>query len=144
MWGWLTILRFECSSEALCAALHSIVCSNGVETEAMLEHGGTGGISCYKTCHSLSSSRQQPMLPRFSCNIQKDVNIQRPGTGSYVLVNMDKLDMEQCFCFFDLFWLRHTSSGNHLSTYLPSVCFWATVPYTANGNHAALILFVPQ
>lgn len=106
MWGWLTILRFECSWVfALCAAQCSIVCSNGVETEAMLEHGGTAGRSCYKTCHSLSSSRQQPMLPRFSCNIQKDVHIQRPGTGSYVLANMDKLDMEQCFCFLTCFGL---------------------------------------
>lgn len=51
--------------QRLCAARRSIVCSNGVETEAMLEHGGTGGRSCYKTCHSLSSSRQQPMLQRF-------------------------------------------------------------------------------
>ena len=40
------------------------VCANLVETEAMLEHGGRGGRSCYKTCHSLSSSRQQQILPR--------------------------------------------------------------------------------
>lgn len=67
-----SILRLKCSSEALCAArcvcmcVYAWVCSNGVETEAMLEHGGTGGRSCYKTCHFLSSSEQRPILPHFA------------------------------------------------------------------------------
>lgn len=42
------------------------VCSNGVETEAMLEHGATGGRSCYKTCHFLSSSKQWPIRPHIA------------------------------------------------------------------------------
>lgn len=64
-------LRRNCSSEALRGApvrvyVRIYVCSNGVETEAMLEHGATGGRSCYKTCHFLSSSKRWPIHPHIA------------------------------------------------------------------------------
>lgn len=46
-----------------CVCVGVSVCSNGVEAEGMLVHGATGGRSCYKTCHFLSSSKLRPILP---------------------------------------------------------------------------------
>lgn len=73
MWGRLTrrsdsTALHRLSVELLCVHVYVCiyVCSNGVETEAMLEHGATGGRSCYKTCHFLSSSKQWPIRPHIA------------------------------------------------------------------------------
>lgn len=51
---------------SLCMCMCVCMCFNGIESVAMLEHGRTGGRSCYKTCHFLSSSQQRPILPHFA------------------------------------------------------------------------------
>lgn len=38
----------------------------GWKLKEWLVHGATGGRSCYKTCHFLSSSKLWPILPHFA------------------------------------------------------------------------------
>lgn len=65
----LSMLKSSSAKPRVYAGIYAVyvcVCSNRVEAEGMLVRGATGGRSCYKTCHFLSSSKLRPILPHFA------------------------------------------------------------------------------